>query len=128
MFSKISPLKRALFAGVATAAFLLAGAPASQAVPISLQNNVASAISFNDQTSLTDLSSFAGADLSVLFKFEAESTGTTGKFSAAVTNTSTAGTGAIMTALGIKINDIFTQSGFTYTNKQWAEYRRIWSL
>ncbi|MEX2616492.1 MAG: PEP-CTERM sorting domain-containing protein [Alphaproteobacteria bacterium] len=112
----VAPVNKRLFAGIATAVFVFAGAPDSHAVPISLEKNVTGAVSFNDQTSLADQTSFAGADLSALFKFEAESTDTTGVFSAAVTNTSDAATTAIMTALGIKINSMFTLESFNYTN------------
>jgi hypothetical protein len=88
------------------------------ATPVSFEKQITASVSFNDQTSPSDSTSFSGADLSVLFKFEGDDTTTSGTFSAQVLNTSSIASGAIMTAIAVGLNsDILTGDGnFSFTN------------
>lgn len=107
--------KRIVGATVAAALVTLM-APAANAVIISVSKNISGAVSFNDQTSLSDPTSYSGADLSVLFSFVGDTTTNTGVFSADVTNTSSVASDAIMTALGVNVVDnVFTETGFSFT-------------
>lgn len=107
---------RKLLGGAMVVAALTFAASSANAVIISVSKNVAGAVSFNDQTSLGDPTSFSGADLAVVFSFVGNTDTNTGVFSANVTNTSSVASGAIMTALGINITDgVFTETGFTFT-------------
>lgn len=110
--------KTILTSTVAVAALML-GAQAANATVFSVQRDVEHAVSFNDQESLSDQTSHSGADLSVLFRFDADTgalnDGTTGVFSAEVENISAPATNAIMTAIGIKVRNLFTLDSFSFT-------------
>ncbi len=89
-------------------------------IDISKSVQVDTPASFNDQTNTSDpdLSSFAGVNLSVLFKFEAGTTENIGIFSALVENNSDPATTALMTAIGINIREnLFTEESFLFTPK-----------